>query len=267
MAVPVTHARRGARRAGSARNRSAAGGDLSPARVRFSRVRAVVAAASSARRRGSGEPDDRLRPDGEDAPRRHVSRAPVAGAVGERQRDVPGSAVLPGVPAARDPAAADVSVHPHLAGGLLDGRRGVFAGDSPPGRRAVRPQPYLCHRHERGRPAEGAERDLSDRCDAEEHRELLRVGWHGHVVRLLHRGLRPCRLSPVVAGERGLRAAQPRDRRRLQRVQRHPVPQRDDLLHASAAGARPRLVRAKLRHVRAAGDRFARVAACAGGRA
>ena len=75
----------------------------------------------------------------------------AARALGQRQRDVPRPAVLPGVPAARGAAAAHLSVHPHLAGRLLDRRGGLLAGDPAPGGGALRPLRDLRDRHERSR--------------------------------------------------------------------------------------------------------------------
>ena len=48
--------------------------------------------------------------------------------------------------------------------------------------------------------------------------------------------------APVAAAQHRLLAAQPRQRRAVQRVQRDPVPQRDDLLQSRAAGAHPSAV-------------------------
>ena len=78
------------------------------------------------------------------------------GDLGQRQRDVPRPGLFPDVPPARRAAPADVSVHPHLAGGLFAGRRGLLAGDPAAGRGALRPHAHLRDRHQRGDAAPGA---------------------------------------------------------------------------------------------------------------
>ena len=67
------------------------------------------------------------------------------------------------------------------------------------------------------------------------------AGGERGVLRVLHRRRYDGALFDALAAEQHrLRAAQPGLRPRLQRVQRDPLPQRDDLLRPLAAGSRPR---------------------------
>ena len=161
-----------------------------------------------------------------------------AGHLGQRQRDVPRSGVLPRVPARRGAAAAHLPVHPHLAGRRVARRRSLFAGDPAARGRALRPQPDLRDRHQRRGAAAGARRHLPRRSDAALHAELHAGRRHAQLLGVLHRPLRVRDPAAVTARQHRVLAAQPRLGRTVQRVQRRAVPQRDDLLHAAAAGAR-----------------------------
>ena len=86
----------------------------------------------------------------------------------------------------RRAAAAHLSVHPHLARGLFDGRGGLLDGDPPRGGGAVRPRAHLRHRHQRRRAAAARGRDLPARPDAGVHRELHPGGRQALVLRVLH---------------------------------------------------------------------------------
>ena len=190
--------------------------------------------------------------------------AAAARPVGQRQRDVPRPGLLPGVPAAGGAAAAHLPVHPHLARGLLDGRGGVLDGDPARRRRGctTRCRIYATDINEVVLRA-GARGHLPARRDAGVHGELHR--------RPAARGASPSTTRPryddaifapalrenIVFSQHNLVTDGV-----VQRVQRHPVPQRDDLLHTAAAGARARPVRAQPRHVRAARPR-GRTSRCA----
>ena len=69
----------------------------------------------------------------------------------------------------------------------------------------------------------------------------IAAGGTGTFSRVLHGALRLRALPSVAARERRLRAAQPRHRRVVQRLQRDLLPQRPDLLQQRAAGARAEL--------------------------
>ena len=136
-------------------------------RVRLPRVREDVDPAADPEHHQERGAADHQRAAGPDPPRPgHVGSVPARD-LGQRQRDVPRSALLSGVPAARGAGAAHVSVHPHLAGRLLARRGGVLAGHSAAGGGALRPEPDLRDRHQRGDAPPGAGRDLPGRPDAE----------------------------------------------------------------------------------------------------
>jgi chemotaxis protein methyltransferase CheR len=61
----------------------------------------------------------------------------------------------------------------------------------------------------------------------------LRAGRHAVVLGVLHGGVRRGAVLAVAAARRGVRAAQPGDGPVVQRVQRDPLPERDDLLRPS----------------------------------
>ena len=164
--------------------------------------------------------------------------------------DVPRPDVLRGVPREGRAGAAHVSVHADLVRGLLDGRGGLLAGDPARGGRAVRAHADLRDRHQRARARDGARGRLPARADEAVHAELSPRRRQARLLGVLRRRVRRRALLALARRERRLRAAQPRDGRRVQRVQRHPLPQRDDLLRPRAAGARARPVLRQPRAVR-----------------
>ena len=80
----------------------------------------------------------------------------------------------------------------------------------------------------------------------------LNAGGNGVVLRVLHGAVRPRALQAVAAREHRLLAAQPGHRRLVQRVQRHPLPQRDDLLRPALQDRVHELFYDSLRQVRRA---------------
>ena len=154
----------------------------------------------------------------------------------QRDVDVPRSVVLRHVPGEGRADAAHVPVHAYLVRRLLHGRGGLLARDPPSGGRAVRADPHLRDRHQRTRAREGARGRLSARQDEAVHAELHSRRRNTRILRVLRRRVRQRPLLPDAHRERRLRATQPRDGHELQRIQRHPLPQRDDLLRQAAAG-------------------------------
>ena len=169
--------------------------------------------------------------------------AAAARPVDQRDGDVPRPELLPGVPRARRAAAADLSVHPHLARRLFDGRRSLLDGDPARGGRAVRPRrastrptstKSCCSRREAG---------IFPLERMQEYTEnYIRAGGKRSFSEYYTAKYDGALFNPSLTRERRLLAAQPRHRPLVQRVQRHPLPQRADLLRRDAAGPRARAV-------------------------
>ena len=92
--------------------------------------------------------------------------------------------------------------------------------------------------------------NLSARPDAGVHRELHPRRRQAVVLRVLHGEVRRRAVRSVAHAERRVLAAQPRHRPVVQRVQRHLLPQRADLLRRDAAEPRARAVLRQSRDVR-----------------
>ena len=144
----------------------------------------------------------------------------------------------------RRPAAAHLSVRPHLERGLLDGRGGRLARD-----RAARGGPARAHAHLRDRHhAAVLARARAGAFPLEQHaattrENYLRAGGDRGVLAPTTRSRGDAAvLRPGAAARRRLRPAQPGLRPLVQRVPPDPVPQRADLLRARAAGPRARAV-------------------------
>ena len=174
-------------RARAARDRAAARGDLPPLRLRFSLVRVRVDSASPVAADRGRRTDDVSALQDRAAPRAGDDGAGAARPLDQRHGDVPRPDVLPGVPTEGRAAPANVSVHPDLARGVLDRRRGLLDGHSPRGGGAVRARAHLCDRHQRSRRAPRARRHLPARADAGVHRELHQGRGHAIVLGVLRR--------------------------------------------------------------------------------
>ena len=119
----------------------------------------------------------------------------------------------------------------------------------------LRPDTDLRDRHQRGGARAGPRRRVPARQDAGVHGELHPRGWETVLLRVLPGEVRRRALRSRADRERRLRAAQPRPGPLLQRVQRDPLPQRDDLLRPRAPEPRPRAVPRQPRDVRDARPR------------
>ena len=113
-----------------------------------------------------------------------ASRAGVDGAgaarpVHQRHGDVPRPDVLSRVPTKGRAAAANVPVHPDLARGVLDRRRGLLNGHTPRGGGTVRARPHLRDGHQRSGRAPGTSRHLPAGADAEYTENYIRAGGTG----------------------------------------------------------------------------------------
>jgi hypothetical protein len=78
----------------------------------------------------------------------HDSEALDRMLLGQRHGDVSRSRFLQGIPRDRRAAPPYLSIHPRLARGMFDGRRGVLDGDPAPRRRTARSRAHLCDGHQ-----------------------------------------------------------------------------------------------------------------------
>ena len=153
------------------------------------------------------------------------------------------------------PAAAHLSVPADLERGLLDRRGDLLAGDPADGGGPLRQDADLRDRHQRRRDRARPRRALPARADARLHRQLPARRRPGGVLALLHGRRRGGELQPGHLQPRRVREPQPGLRRPVQRVQRHRLPQRHDLLRQGLAGPRARSLLRVARDVRRAGAR------------
>ena len=184
-------------------------------------------------------PGHDLRAPGEGAPRPGLPGAAPAGPLGQRQLDVPRPRLLPGVATKVVPL---LRTYPFIR----VWNAGCSTGEEVYSVAILLQEEGLYERSRiyatdlNGAVLKRAREGIFPlRGDAGVHSQLPEVRGLAVVLGVLHRRARPRHLPPVAAGEHRLLAAQPGDRRLVQRVPPDPVPQCHDLLPGPAPGPRP----------------------------